>query len=146
MAYRVPPDDVVVGAAKAMLRSAKSIVSQRELRHQVARVLRKMDPRYAIGEDRLRRLLAVQPFVRLELRARKGSREKVLTRCPVCRSSLQRLKNQTLFGGEVTLTLRCSACGYWTGKEKRVPTLYIFHYQGAGNGPAPAQEFMIPSR
>ena len=37
------------------------------------------------------------------------------------------VKNQTIWGGEVTLEFRCRRCGYWTGKKKRVPTRYVFH-------------------
>ena len=137
MAYRVPEDAVVVAASQRVLRAAKSVVSQREMGRQVLRELRREDATYTVGAERVRRLVALQPFARIELRARKGSRDKILTRCPVCGTKLERLKNQTLFGGEVTLTLRCPACKYWTGKEKRVPTLYIFHLQGPGEAAAP---------
>src|SRR5688572_2373351 len=115
-------DAAIVDAARRVLVSAKSIVSQREMHIQVVRELREIDKSTRVTPGRVRRVLATQPFVHLELRARKGPREKVLTKCPVCTTRLVRVKNQTLFGGEVTLTLRCPACGYWTGKEKRIPT------------------------
>src|ERR1051325_10221163 len=137
MASRATQDDVVLAAARRVLRAAKSIVSQRELGVQVLRELRREDPNAAVTASRVRRLVAVQPFARVELRAGKASRDKILNKCPVCGSKLVRLKNQTLFGGEVTLTLRCPACKYWMGKEKRVPTLYIFHHVGPGGEAAP---------
>lgn len=135
-------DAAIIDAARRVLQSAKSVVSQHEMREQVVRELRTQDPHATATAARVRRLLATQAFVRLELRARKGPKEKVLTRCPVCGTRLERVKNQTLFGGEVTLTLRCPACGYWTGKDKRIPTLYIFHYQvfsriSSGSGQEP---------
>lgn len=130
MAQRVLDDADVIEAARRVLKSAKTMVSQREFRRRVVADLQRSQPGATVGEERVRRLAAVQPFVRLELHSRRGSRAKVLTRCPVCDARLDRLKNQTLFGGEVTLTLRCPRCHYWSGKEKRVPTLYIFHYQG----------------
>lgn len=122
-------DAAIIEAARRVLGSAKSIVSQREMHTQVLRELRQLNSKAGVTAERVRRVLATQPFVRLELRARKGPKEKVMTRCPVCGTRLERVKNQTLFGGEVTLTLRCPACNYWTGKDKRIPTLYIFHYQ-----------------
>lgn len=134
MASRPADDAAIVEAARRVLREVKTIVSQREMRRQVVRALATQ----AAGEERVRRVLATQPFVRLELRARRGPREKILTRCPVCATSLDRVKNQTLFGGEVTLVLRCPVCGYWTGKEKRIPTLYIFHYQPVPKGASPS--------
>lgn len=131
-------DAAIVDAARRVLASAKSVVSQREMHIQVLRELRQHNSKAVVTAERVRRILATQPFVRLELRARKGPQEKVLNRCPVCGTRLERVKNQTLFGGEVTLTLRCPACGYWTGKDKRIPTLYIFHYQAATRPAAPA--------
>jgi uncharacterized C2H2 Zn-finger protein len=140
MAHRVPDDETVVAAARSVLREAKSVVSQRELRRLVLLELRRADKTFSLGGERLRRLMAHQDFARVELRARKGSREKILTKCPVCDERLVRQKNQTLFGGEVTLTLRCPRCGYWTGKEKRIPTLYTFHFAGADPGRGGPQE------
>src|SRR5687767_7871755 len=133
-------DAAILEAARRVLQSAKSVVSQREMHIQVLRELRQADSKAAVTPARVRRVLATQPFVRLELRARKGPKEKVLTRCPVCGTRLERVKNQTLFGGEVTLTLRCPACGYWTGKDKRIPTLYIFHYEPNPGKAKPAPE------
>ena len=134
-------DAAIVAAARRVLGSAKSIVSQREMHIQVVRELRETDKTASVTPARVRRVLATQPFVRLELRARKGPKEKVLTKCPVCTTRLVRVKNQTLFGGEVTLTLRCPACSYWTGKDKRIPTLYIFHYQvSSKTSTIPAQQ------
>lgn len=135
-------DAEVIAAVRRVLQRATTIVSQRELRHQVVRELERTRPGAAVGEERVRRLAAVQPFVRLELHSRRGDRQKVLNRCPVCDARLERLKNQTLFGGEVTLTLRCPRCHYWSGKEKRVPTLYIFHLQGAREA-APELDFPL---
>lgn len=130
MARRVPDDEEVIEAARRVLKSAKTLVSQRELRRRVLDELHRSDADMGLGEERVRRLVAIQPFVRLDLHSRRGSRDKVLTRCPVCDTKLSKLRNQTLFGGEVTVTLRCPRCQYWSGKEKRIPTLYIFHYVG----------------
>lgn len=140
MASRIADDAAIIEAARRVLVSAKSVVSQREMRRQVVRELQANDSTASAGEGRIRRILSTQPFVRLELRARRGPKEKILTKCPVCGTRLTREKNQTLFGGEVTLTLRCPACGYWTGKDKRVPTLYIFHYEPNAGKPKPPPE------
>ncbi|MBI2076987.1 MAG: hypothetical protein HYT80_01260 [Euryarchaeota archaeon] len=142
MAWRVPDDEDVVAALRAVFRSTKTIVSQRELGRRVQEALRKSDDGFSVTAERVRRLAALQPFVRLEVKTRKGPKEKVLNRCPVCGTALARLKNQTLFGGEVTLTLRCPQCHYSTGKEKRIPTLYVFHNPGkVEQSTAPEQPF-----
>jgi hypothetical protein len=136
MVYHVPADEEVLAAARDVLREAKNVVSQREMRRLVLLELRRTNKESTLGGERMRRLLATNASVRVEVRTRRGPREKILNRCPVCGSSLRKEKNQTLFGGEVTLTLRCSQCQYWTGKEKRIPTLYTFHYQGRDAGAA----------
>ncbi|HLE48297.1 MAG TPA: hypothetical protein VI818_08375 [Candidatus Thermoplasmatota archaeon] len=142
MAYRVPGDEDVVTALRSVFRSTKTVVSQRELGRRVQDALRKADDAFSVTAERVRRLAAVQPFVRLEVRTRKGPKEKILHRCPVCGTPLERLKNQTLFGGEVTLVLRCPTCRYSTGKEKRIPTLYVFHNPGkVEQTTAPEQPF-----
>jgi hypothetical protein len=143
MAYHVPADEDVLAAAHRVLREAKSVVSQREMRRLVLLELRRHDKTSVVGGERMRRLLATHPRVRVEMRARPGPREKILNRCPVCDSALLKQKNQTLFGGEVTLTLRCSKCAYWTGKEKRIPTLYTFHFVGKDGEQAPTREDQV---
>ena len=122
-----PQDEAVLGAARAVLERHGTVLTLGRLvilvRAQLGDSVR--DP--VLGGVRLRRLMAHSPFCRMDVRTRKGPRDRVLTRCPVCRSGLRKIRNQTLFGGEVTITLRCPACPYWSGKEKRIPTLYTFH-------------------
>ncbi|HLE47862.1 MAG TPA: hypothetical protein VI818_06150 [Candidatus Thermoplasmatota archaeon] len=130
MGYRVADDEAIVAALRSVLDANKSIVSQRLLGDLALAELRQQDKEVSVTSERVRRLAAIQKFVRLEVRTRRGPREKVLNRCPVCGTALGRLKNQTLFGGEVTLTLRCPQCHYSTGKRKRIPTLYVFHWRG----------------
>ena len=130
MPYRVADDEAVVAAARRVLSRENSVSTQKQLGRLVQAELRREDDAFSVTADRVRRLVATQSFVKLEYRARKGEREKMLNRCPICLGPLARVKNQTLFGGEVTLVLRCGVCGYWTGKEKRVPTYYAFHYRG----------------
>lgn len=128
MGRRRAEDNEILAAAERALKNRHTVTSQRRMAHLVNDELGKADGAAVTGE-RVRRLLAVAAFCQVDVKTREGPAEKVLHACPVCASRLQRVKNQTLFGGEVTLTLRCSACGYWTGKKKRVPTLYVFHYR-----------------
>lgn len=131
MAHRVAGDETIVGAARRVLSREKSVATQRRLGELVASELRQDDAEVGLTAARVRRLIATQPFVKVEYRARRAVRQRPFHRCPVCRGALGRVKNQTLFGGEVTLVQRCGACGYWTGKEKRVPHYYVFHYRAA---------------
>ena len=73
---------------------------------------------YHVSEPRLRTLVLNSGLVQVEIHTRDGDPDKLLHRCPVCSGPLERVKNQTIYGGEVTLEFRCILCGYWTGKKK----------------------------
>jgi len=120
-------DERVLAAARTVLEIHGTVDTQKRFGELVLDVLRQDDPAAGVTGPRVRRLVASAPFCRLEYRSREGRADKPLNRCPVCASGLERVKNQTLFGGEVTLVLRCPRCRYRTGKRKRVPTFYSFH-------------------
>ena len=88
-----------------------------------------MKKQFGVSRKRLRDIAINSGFVNLEIHSREGSPHKVLTKCPVCGKKLKRVKNLTIWGGEVTIQFQCSNCGYWTGKKKRIPTRYVFHFK-----------------
>ena len=127
MTYHIPSDEKVRKAVKKVFEKYRTVSSQYRLKELVEQELKTGKNEFHVSGSRLRNLVLKSGLVRIEIHSREGSPEKVLNRCPVCNSSLKRVKNQTIFGGEVTIELRCSNCGYWTGKKKRIPTLYVFH-------------------
>lgn len=122
-------DERVLGAARRVLAERHTVPTQRRFGDFVNAELQKETPHVSVTAARVRRLVAAAAFCRLEYKARDGPAEKVLSSCPVCGGRLDRLKNQTLFGGEVTLVMRCPRCHYRTGKKKRIPTVYSFHWR-----------------
>ena len=84
---------------------------------------------YNVSASRLRNIAINSNFVKLEIQSREGDPKKLMTKCPVCSSTLKRVKNLTIWRGEVTIEFRCNKCSYWTGKKKRIPTRYIFHFK-----------------
>ena len=127
MTYHIPSDEKVRKAVTKVLKKYRTVSSQYRLKELVEQELKTGKNEFHVSGSRLRNLVLKSGLVRIEIHSREGSPDKVLNRCPVCNSSLKRVKNQTIFGGEVTIELRCSNCGYWTGKKKRIPTLYVFH-------------------
>ncbi len=127
MPYRIPSDEMVADAVLKVLRQYRTVSSQHVLKGLVEQQLRTKKHVFHVGEARLRKLVLKQGFATVEIHSREGDPEKVLTKCPVCETMLKRVKNQTIYGGEVTLEYQCDRCGYWTGKKKRIPTLYVFH-------------------
>jgi C4-type Zn-finger protein len=127
MAYQIPSDQMVLDAVKKVLQRYHTVSSQHQLKTLVEIELRSTEQRLQVSEPRLRMLVVRSGLAQVEIHTREGDSDKMLRKCPVCGALLQRVKNQTIYGGEVTLEYRCSVCGYWTGKKKKIPTLYIFH-------------------
>lgn len=127
MQYYIPTDEQIITALQKVLSDYRIIQSQRRLKALVEKQLKSKKKQYHVSEGRLRKLVLTNKLARIEIHSREGDPHKVLVRCPVCDSHLNRVKNLTIWGGEVTIEFRCSSCGYWTGKKKRIPTLYVFH-------------------
>ncbi|MFA5102459.1 MAG: hypothetical protein WC525_04850 [Candidatus Thermoplasmatota archaeon] len=127
MVYHIPSDDALRGAVKKVFQKYHTVTSQRKLKTYVEKELQTKKKQFRVSEPRLRTLVLKSGLIQVEIHTREGDPDKILHKCPVCGGSLQRVKNQTIYGGEVTIEFRCDHCGYWTGKKKKIPTLYVFH-------------------
>lgn len=129
MNYNIPSDELVEKALKEVLKEFRTVNSQNSLKKLVTKKLNKKKKKYGVSGTRLRNIALKNNFVKIEIHTREGDPKKLLNKCPVCGSPLKKLKNLTIWGGEVTIEYRCSKCKYWTGKKKRIPTRYVFHYK-----------------
>lgn len=127
MSYHIPSDEQIENALKKVLSKFRTVQSQTKLKTLVTAELDTKKKAFGISGSRLRDIAINSDFVKLEIHSREGDPKKILSACPVCRGGLKRVKNLTIFGGEVTIEFRCTKCGYWTGKKKRIPTRYVFH-------------------
>ena len=127
MVYRIPSDEEILDAVKKVFQEYHTVPSQYKLKKLVEKELQTRKKQFHVSAHRLRLLVLNSSFVQVEIHTRDGDPDKILHRCPVCGGPLNRVKNQTIYGGEVTLEFRCTLCGYWTGKKKKIPTLYVFH-------------------
>lgn len=130
MSYRIPPKEVLAGAIKAVMEQHQMVNSQRKLTDLVLKELKKIDPEYTATEDRIRRVAIESGAAKLEIHARESDEKTRQTPCPVCGAKMRRIRNETIFGGTVTLGYRCTRCPYWTGMKRRMPVRYIFHSYG----------------
>ncbi|MFH1013922.1 MAG: hypothetical protein V1769_05400 [Thermoplasmatota archaeon] len=129
MSYQIPSDEVLITALKKVLQTHRTVSSQHLLQKLVNEELNKEKKLYAVHVERLRKLVLTNHIATVEIHSRDGDPKKTLVVCPVCGHSLKRVKNLTIWGGIVTIEFECSSCGYWTGKKKQIPTLYVFHYK-----------------
>jgi hypothetical protein len=127
MNYYIPPKDKVENAIKNVLKKYRTVHSQKKLRELVSKELSNKKEKFGISGKRLRIIALNSSFVDLEIHSRAGDPKKSMIKCPVCGNDLKRVKNLTIWGGEVTIEFKCKKCSYWTGKKKRIPKRYIFH-------------------
>ena len=129
MKYQILSDEQISVALQKVLKEARSIQSQSLLKKLVVDEFKKKKKKIGLTPHRLRRIALKNSHVSLEIHSREGDPDKILQGCPVCDHPLKKVKNLTIWGGVVTIEFSCPYCGYWTGKKKRIPTRYIFHYK-----------------
>ena len=127
MSYQIATDEQIENALRNIFKKFRTVQSQNKLKQLVAKELTTKKNKICVSGPRLRDIAIKSDFIKLEIHSREGDPKKLLTKCPVCGNTLKRVKNLTIWGGEVTIEFSCSNCGYWTGKKKRIPTRYVFH-------------------
>ena len=127
MSYHIPSDEQITDALNKVFKEFHVVQSQNKLKILVTKELNKKKKKYCVSAARLRNVAIKSGFIKIEIHSREGDPRKVLRKCPVCGFVLDKVKNLTIWGGEVTIEFYCRNCGYRTGKKKRIPTLYIFH-------------------
>jgi|GEM_PF-215785 len=125
--YKVPTDEDVVEAIQKAMTGSHIVRSQTELKALVQSELKAKDPAFSITNERLRRIALEKAGLQIEMQSRELEDGPALARCPVCKSPLKATKNDTIYGGTVTLGFKCTKCPYWTGIKRRVPTRYTFY-------------------
>jgi hypothetical protein len=127
MGYHIPSDNDIRYALRSVLNKLHFVGSQNKLKYLVLEELNKKEDKFGVTASRIRNIAISSNFVTVDIHSRESDLDKPISKCPVCGDSLRRVKNLTIWGGEVTIRLRCAKCNYWTGKKKRIPTRYIFH-------------------
>lgn len=128
--WALASDEAIRTAIEDVLRERRIVRSQHKLKELVQARLAQEYPGVKVSEPRVRFLAVNLPTVQLDIHCRFTDTRTAMSRCPVCGSELRQVKNQTVFGGTVTLEHRCRKCPYWTGVKRRTPTYYIFTYRG----------------
>jgi len=127
MGYHLATDEQIESVIKKVLKKFRTVNSQNILKKLVEEELNIKKKNFGVTGSRIRKIALNSDFIKLEIHTREGDPKKQMFKCPVCKSDLYKVKNLTIWGGEVTIELNCKKCGYWTGKKKRIPSRYIFH-------------------
>lgn len=142
MAYRLPSKEEVEHAIAAVLRREKKLPSESRFLSLVRRELKRKDKEFTISHERLRRVALGSGLCKVTIHTRVVPTRRAMTRCPVCNTRVESVKNETIYGGTVTLGFECPFCGYWTGMKRRVPQRYVFSSMVGGKKDIPTVRFM----
>ena len=142
MAYRLPSKEEVEKAIATVLRREKKLPSESKFLSLVRRELKRRDKDYTISHERLRRVAVHSGLCKVTIHTRYVDSKRPMSRCPVCGLQVHPLKNETVFGGSVTLGFQCTHCGYWTGMRRRVPQRYVFSSLLGGRRDSPVVKFL----
>ena len=126
MGWKFAKDELVVEALKRALGNRKTMCSQRELRDKVLKELKKTGPGLTASGERVRRLAIITGLAHVDIQWRETDKKTARFRCPVCGSPLKATKNETVFGGTVTLGFSCPVCPFRTTIKRKEPTRYTF--------------------
>jgi len=132
MSYHIATDNQIESVIRKVLKKFRTVNSQNILKKLVEKELNTKKKKFGVTASRIRNVALNSDFIKLEIHSREGDPKKLMYKCPVCKSDLHKVKNLTIWGGEVTIELNCKRCGYWTGKKKRIPTRYVFHLKKVG--------------
>ncbi|WP_455393093.1 hypothetical protein [[Eubacterium] cellulosolvens] len=127
MAHKIPKDEDVLTAIQRVILRYAAINSQKQLKKLVQQELSGLDPKYHVSAPRVRGLALKSKFIHCEIKYRVWPDHKTkLKRCPVCDSTVQRIRNKTLANEIVTIGYKCGNCPYSTDLPIKIPARYIF--------------------
>ena len=130
MGWKFATDEAILEAIRRALDGRKTMCSQRELREKVLRELKRAHPALTATAVRIRRLAIRSGLAHVDIQWRGTDRKTARFHCPVCGSQLKAMKNETVFGGTVTLGFSCPVCPFRTTIKRKEPTRYTFTRKG----------------
>lgn len=142
-------DEEVVGVVVQVILHEGTVASQKRLAELVNKRLAKRRGNSAmrVTPARVRALAVRSGLVGLTIRTRAGGPTPELDRCPVCAARLKRTANKTLAGTTTVTGYKCTRCPWWTGREMRVPTHYVFQARVTrADGRIDQLAFLAPKR
>ena len=141
---RLKDEEVVAILVKVILEEG-TVASQTRLAELVNRQLTRRGAR--VTPSRVRVLAVRSGLVGLTIRTRADGETPELDACPVCESKLRRTANKTLHGATAQTGYKCTRCPWWTGREMRVPSHYVFQARVArAEGGSSGQLSFVPGQ
>ena len=125
--HKIPKDEDVLTAIQRIILRHGIINSQKQLKVLVQEELKGLDTLYHVSAPRVRGLALKSKFILCEIKYRVWPDHKTeLKQCPVCNSSVHKIRNKTLDNKIITIGFKCSSCPYNTDFPIKIPARYIF--------------------
>jgi uncharacterized protein with PIN domain len=122
---KIPDSKLVKRVILEILKSKGIVHTQEELGNLVQKELSKLDKKFHISSQRVRRLALELNGLEATVKTKKSSGKKP-DRCPACDKELKSLYAKNLVGEKVVVGFKCGNCGYQGDVEAFVPMLYEF--------------------
>lgn len=126
MPYRIPDDDRLEEAIRAVMERDIQIRSQTMMTSLVLSELRKESEDYRVSGERIRRVAIERSILRIYIDYNQHDDRSSPDVCPVCGYPMTSVSNSTLAGGKAKIGRRCTKCPYQTGTKLRTPGRYTF--------------------
>ena len=125
MSKKIPDAELVKRVIYHTLRRVGVVHTQEELAQLVEAELKKLDKKYAISPQRVRRIALEIENLEVTVKTKRSKKEKPRT-CPVCGEQLKPLYAKNLVGEKVAVGFKCPKCGYHGDDELFAPMQYEF--------------------
>jgi len=126
MPYRIPSDEVLSDAIRAVIGRDLLVRSQTTMTELVMSELNNGSDEYKVSGERIRRISIERDLLRIEIEYNQHDDRSSPDVCPVCGFPMASVNNTTLAGGNTKVGRRCTRCPYHTGAKRRSPGRYTF--------------------
>ncbi|MCL1984006.1 MAG: hypothetical protein FWG58_01245 [Methanomassiliicoccaceae archaeon] len=124
--HRIPSDDRLEDAIRAVMKRNRQILSQNAMRELVLTELRKEDENYRVSGERIRKVAVDRDILRIEIEYNVYDEISAPEICPVCGFPMDVINNSTLDGRDTDIGRKCTKCTYQIGLRKKTPGRYTF--------------------
>jgi len=126
MPYKIPNDDLLEEAVRAVIERDILVISQTTMTESVMKELNKGSDDYRVSGERIRRIAIEKGILRIDIEYNQHDDHSSPDVCPVCGYPMAAVSNTTLGGGSAMIGRRCTKCPYHTGMKRRSPGRYTF--------------------
>jgi len=126
MSYKIPNDDLLEEAVRAVIERDLLVRSQTAMTELVMDELNKGSDDYRVSGERIRRIAIEKGILRIDIEYNQHDDRSSPDVCPVCGYPMAAVSNTTLGGGSANIGRKCTKCPYHTGSKRRSPGRYTF--------------------